>query len=107
MSDIQNPTVTDARGRSLEVKRLSRRETMRLMRQWGQASNIETWLGNSLLAACVRGIDGVPVPMPNTVDQVENLADKLDDDGLSAVANWIAEQRANEDPQAVRDAAKN
>jgi hypothetical protein len=65
MSDV-SATITDARGRSLEVRRLSRRETMRLMRQWGQASNVEAWLGNSLVASCVRAIDGVPVPVPAT-----------------------------------------
>jgi hypothetical protein len=105
MTDV-SVTITDSRGRSLEVRRLSRRETMRLMRQWGQASNVEAWLGNSLLAACVRAIDGVPVPMPNTPDQVENLVEKLDDAGLRAVAEWLQEQQP-EDLQAVKEAAKN
>jgi uncharacterized protein YidB (DUF937 family) len=106
MSEVSG-VITDARGRSLEVKRLGRRDSMRLMRQWGTASNVETWLGNSLLAACVRAIDNVPVPMPQTVDQVEVLADRLDDAGLRAVADWLAAQQAEVDPQAVRDAAKN
>jgi hypothetical protein len=96
----------DARGRSLEVRRLSRRETMRLMRQWGTASNVETWLGNSLVASCVRAIDGVPVPVPATPDQVEILVDKLADAGLRAVADWLSEQQP-EDTQAVKEAAKN
>jgi uncharacterized protein YidB (DUF937 family) len=105
MSDVST-TVTDARGRTLEVRRLGRRETMRLMRMWGTASNVETWLGNGLVAASVKAVDGVPVPLPVTVDQVEALADKLDDAGLRAVADWIAAQPAA-DLADLRDAAKN
>jgi hypothetical protein len=105
MSDV-SATITDARGRALDVRRLSRRETMRLMRQWGQASNVETWLGNSLVAACVRTVEGVPVPTPVTPDLVENLVDKLDDAGLRAVADWLSEQQPDALP-AVKEAAKN
>lgn len=99
--------ITDARGRSLEVQKLSRREIMRLMRQWGAASNVEMWVGNALIAANARSIDGVPVPMPNTIDQAEALVDRLDDPGLTAVAEWLAAQRESSDLAAAKDAVKN
>ncbi len=93
-------------GRRLEVQRLSRRESMRLMRQWGKASEVSIWFGQALLAACVRTLDGVPVLMPDNPDKVEALVEKLDDDGLVAVADWL-ERQSSDDPKEFKDAVKN
>jgi hypothetical protein len=93
-------------GRRLEVQRLGRRDSMRLMRQWGKASEVQMWFGQALLAACVRGIDSVPVLMPDNPDKAEALVEKLDDDGLIAVANWL-ENSAADDPKEFKDAVKN
>lgn len=101
-------TITDQKGRTIEVRRLSRRESMRLMRGWGAACNVEPWLGNALLAATCRGIDGVPQPTPATPDQVENLMDRLDDAGIDAIAEWVtAQAEASPDTALEIEAAKN
>ena len=53
-------SVTDSLGRIIEVRRVSRREAMRLMRQWGGAAcGVDLWLGNAMIAACARTIAGI------------------------------------------------
>lgn len=99
--------ITDTGGRQIEVRRLNRRDAMSYMRRWGTACNIETWLGNAMLAAMVRGIDGVPIPSPYTPDQVEILVERLDTAGLDAVGAWLMEKTAERDMTAEREAAKN
>lgn len=100
-------TITDARGRSLEVQRMTKRVQMRMMRQWGAASNVQMWVGNALIACHVKTIDGIPVPPPLTIDQVEALVDRLDDDGVNAVAEWLNGVNAERDMATERDAVKN
>jgi hypothetical protein len=102
----ESASVTDSRERVLEVKRLSRREVMRCMRQWGQASNVEQWLSLALLTASVRSVDGRPVPMPQNVEQVEAISELLGDEGTQAVADWYQKQAAP-DLGEERAAAKN
>lgn len=107
MSNEPNAIITDQKGRALEVKRLSRRESMRLMRGWGTGCNVEAWLGNALLAASCRGIDGVPIPLPSAPERVEDLVDRLDDAGIDAIAEWItAQSEAAPNAAAEIEAAK-
>ena len=87
------PTIIrDARGRALEVKRWSIREARRFTRAMGRASDIDRWFGEAVVAAQVRGIDGVPVLMPQTPDQADDLVERLGPDGLEAAAAWLNEQ---------------
>lgn len=94
MSNEPNTTITDQKGRALEVRRPTRRDSMRLMRGWGTACNVEMWVGQAMLAATCRSIDGVPIPLPTTADQAESLVDRLEDEGLNAIAEWLTEQNA-------------
>lgn len=95
--------VTDARGRQIEVRKLTRRETMRFMRQWGTASDVQMWMGNALIAAHAKSIDGVPLPAPISADMVEAVVDRLDDDGIQAVADWVVAARADANPDTIKN----
>lgn len=97
-------TVTDAKGRVLEVRRPSGMEGLRLTRACGKSADIDRWFGPIMLAACVRTIDGVPCPLPASVDQAEALADKVGPHGLDAVGKWASE---NPPEEFDKDAAKN
>ena len=99
-------TVTDAKGRVIEVKRPSRRETMRYMRMWGTACNVESWLALALVTVSAKSIDGVPVPVAVTPDKVEMAAELLGDEGLNALSQWYQDQ-PQADLGAERAAAKN
>lgn len=98
--------VTDSKGRVLEVKRLTRREVMRHMRQWGTASNVTDWLANALISAAVRSIDGKPIPVATTPDQIEAISEMLGQEGAEAVAKWFQED-GEPDLATARADAKN
>lgn len=100
---VATETIADARGRQIAVRRVTRRESMRLMRGWGTACNVQMWLGNALLAATARSVDGVPLPNPVTPEQAEATVDRLDDDGLNAIGEWLQAQAEVD----VTEAAKN
>lgn len=98
----------DENGRLIEVRKLSRRETMRLMRSWGPAANVEAWLAMAVVCASVHTLDNRPIPMPQTPDQVEGIAEMLKAEGFRAIEVWFQEQAQQElDLSAARLAAKN
>lgn len=99
-------SVTDALGRTLEIRKLSRRELMAGMRQWGAACNVTMWFSMAVAMASVRTLDGAPQPFPRTPEQVEALSAKLGDAGLEAIEQWYAAQD-EPDLSGVREAAKN
>ena len=96
-------TVTDSRGRVLEIKKPSPLERMRLTRACGTAADIQTYFGQAVAAFFVRSIDGAPQPTPSKVEQVDLMIDRVGDEGISAVVAWLAEQ----DDALNVDAAKN
>ena len=81
-------TVTDSLGRVLEVKKPTGREIMKLMRTCGSAWDVQAYQMNALFASCVVSIDGVPVPRPQNVDQVDALPEKVGPEGMDAVQAW-------------------
>ena len=83
-------TVTDATGRTIELRRPNALDRLRLFKAVGPAlAENDRYLGLAMLAACVTAIDGVPVPPPATENQIESLVQRLDDHGLSAVGNAL------------------
>ena len=107
MAGQASETITDANGRQIEVRRVTRRESMRLMRGWGAACNVQIWLGQAMLSACARSIDGVPCPIPATPDQAEALAERLDDTGLEAVGAWLQAKAEAAGGDDFKEVAKN
>ncbi len=84
-------TVTDHANRVLVVRRLNALDKLRLLKAAGPVlSENQAWLGVAMLAASVVEIDGVPVPLPTTEQQIEGLVGRLGDDGLDAVAALLA-----------------
>jgi hypothetical protein len=84
-------TVTDARSRVLTVRRMTALAKMRLFAMAGpELSKNEQWVGLAALASSVTAIDGDPVTA-NTVREVEFIVNRLDDEGLEAVAKVYQE----------------
>ena len=80
-------TVSDRTGRTLTARKLSALDKLRLLKAAGPVlSDNQAWLGVAMLAASVVDIDGVPVPIPATEQQIEALVGRLGDAGLDAVA---------------------
>lgn len=102
MADGEPTIIRDAKGRALEVRRWSIREARRFTRAMGRAADIDRWFGEAVVAAQVRGIDGVPVIMPETPDRADDLVEKLGPEGLEAAANWLNEQPAPDPKEELR-----
>ncbi|GBQ09731.1 hypothetical protein [Swaminathania salitolerans] len=69
----------------------------------GEAAS--AWLDYAQMICSVSAIDGVPVPMPGTKDEIRALARRIGNDGLAALHPVFAEARAAE--ETMLDTAKN
>jgi hypothetical protein len=85
-------TITDTRGRKIEVRKLKTLDKMRLYELVG-SSNAENsqYLGFAALAYSVVSIDGNPIGRPATKLALETTVQELDDDGFDAVGKAIEE----------------
>jgi hypothetical protein len=89
------PTVTDALGRRLALRRLTALDKLRLFKAAGPVlSHNQPWLGMAVLAASVSAIDDIPVPQPASEQQVEALVGRLGDAGIAAIGAALAERVA-------------
>ena len=87
--------VIDARGRVLQLRRLSVLDRLRLFEAAGaELSRNDRWLGLAVLAASVGVIDGVPVPLPASKAGIEAAVQRLDEAGLAAVAAGLQPEPA-------------
>lgn len=85
-------TVTDARGRVIGLRKLSPLDRMRLFRVVGsEGVKNEFYFGYATLAYHVTSIDGEAVVRPTNEMQLEALVQRLDDDGLAAIAKGVSD----------------
>lgn len=98
--------VVDARGRAIKVRQLKAIDRMRL---FGFIDNSmadkDRWLSYAFLASCCAAIDGDPVMLPSGTKEIEFLVQRLDDEGLNAIATKLTEI-AGETAGAGDEAAK-
>ena len=86
--------VVDSRGRLLGLRRLSVLDRLRLYEAAGaELSRNDRWLGLAILAASVAVIDGVPVPLPASKAGIEAAVQRLDEEGLAAVAAGLTPEK--------------
>ncbi len=87
---LQRVEVRDGLGRMLEVRRPGALDRLRLFKAVGPVlAENERYLGYAMLAMCVCGIDGVPVPGVVNEAQLEALVARLGDAGLVAVGDAL------------------
>ncbi len=87
--------VIDARGRVLQLRKLSVLDRLRLFEAAGaELSRNDRWLGLAVLAASVGAIAGVPVPLPASTAGSEAAVQRLDEAGLAAVAAGLQPEPA-------------
>jgi hypothetical protein len=73
-------------------------DTLRLFKAaGGELSQNDAWLSMAGIAFAVSSIDGVPVPQPTNVAQIENVIEKLGNDGITAIAADLAADPDNSD----------
>ena len=95
-------TATDALGRVLSFRRPTALDTLRLFKAaGGDLSQNDAWLSMAGIAFAVTCIDDVPVPQPTNVAQIENVVEKLGNDGITAIASALATDPDNSDKVSV------
>jgi hypothetical protein len=98
--------VTDARGRKIKIRKLTAFDRLRLFEALGgELSDNAMYFGYSMSASCVISIDGTVEAPPIKKIQIEAMIQRLDDDGLEAVAKGYRENfRGAEsgDPAAIK-----
>ena len=89
--DERTATVTDSRGRTIKIKKLSALDRMRLFRAMG-AVHAENRMAAAYAsaAAAVTELEGTHVPSPINELQLDAIVGRLDEDGLEAVVNGLA-----------------
>ena len=83
-------TLTDATGRTLTVRNLTALDRLRMLQVIGAENQM--YMGYASLAFHVTAVDGVDEPRPGNLLGVEALVQRLGDEGLNAVAEWLAGQ---------------
>ena len=88
---MDSVTVTDARNRSIEVRRIKTLDRMRILELIGSDNSANShYLSFATLAYSVVSIDGMPVPTVRSKLALEAVVQQLDDDGFAAVADAFA-----------------
>ena len=83
--------VTAVSGKKITLKRPEVLAQLRLVDAIGESASNRVYLAMCLPLMYVADIDGVPVHLPATKREVEALFQRLDEDGLEAVNEGIAE----------------
>ncbi|QOF94206.1 hypothetical protein IFJ82_09600 [Novacetimonas hansenii] len=93
---MSNETITDTKGRKIEVKEVAGSRLARLTRIAGDAFGENAWTTGTLARATVLSIEGVPCPpAPQNLNELDGLWDSVDADAASAALEWlIAKQKA-------------
>jgi hypothetical protein len=100
--------VRDERGRVIGIKKMAPIDRMRISGFiGGELSDNPAYFGTPL-AACVREIDGEPIPMATSPGTSKILSISSDEDGLEAVANGMRSRLdQGESEKELLDEAKN
>ncbi|MFT8335406.1 MAG: hypothetical protein ABF628_04425 [Acetobacter orientalis] len=89
-------TITDAKGRKIEVQEVVGSALARLTRLAGASFGENAWTTGTLARATVRSVAGVPTPAEaRSVKELDGLWDIVDPDAAEAALKWlIAKQEA-------------
>lgn len=106
-SKAKATVVTDALGRKIGVRKLSALDKFELSMLMGPQSTNMGAMQHAVMACSATSIDGEEVSPPATMGQLRIILQRLDDDGLEAVAQaymdmgWLGEELIN--PDAVKN----
>lgn len=97
-----------APGRTLALRELDPGDMLDLIEAGGTATAgaaASTWLSYAQMVCSVRAVNGVPVQMPVTKDEIRDLARRIGNDGIMLLQPFFFDADSQQD--AVLDTAKN
>lgn len=87
MSEENTSIVTDPRGRTIKIRKLSALDRMRLYEMLGgNLSDNMQYMAYAMVAASVTEIDGNKEGFPGNKRQLEAMVSSLGDEGIEAIA---------------------
>ena len=100
-SDGAELTRTDSKGRVLVVRQLNLREEMDLLSVAGPDDAMNRrWMMYATMVACVRSIDGAPIPMAAKRTALLNNIDRIGAEGVAVVASILAAETPDDADEA-------
>jgi hypothetical protein len=101
-------TIDTPNGFAVTLKRPGVLSSFRLVKMLGDAARNVVYMNMVLPFTYIVAIDGKPVAPPNTEREIEALISRLDEDGVAAVMNAVAENfGAQQDPAEAQNEVKN
>ena len=100
-------TVHDSAGRAIELKKPVVLAQYRLIEILGDSAKNETYTRMVLPLIYVASVDGEPVTPMVKKSELEALIQRLDEHGIAAVMNGVAEHFGAQDPEKDKAALKN
>lgn len=97
---------TDVTGRTVRIRKLDPRDNMRLARLVGaECVKNEEYMIYARAAYVVTAINGEPESAPQSIAEIEAMADRLGEDGIIKVVETYSEHFAPKptDPAAVKN----
>lgn len=103
----QSFDVTDARGRTITLRKPGVLAQFRLVEALGETASNATYVNMVLPLLFVHAVDGEQTGALASKVLVEALIQRLDDDGIAAVIKGVEEHFGKQDAEADRAALKN
>lgn len=103
----QSFVVTDAKGRSITLKKPGVLSQFRLIEALGDTAKNSVYTAMVIPIIFVTDIDGDPIPQPQSKREIEALIQRLDDEGIEAVSNGVMENFGASTTDADKEALKN
>lgn len=82
-------TATDARGRVFTLRKPGPIAKLRFIEAMGESSSNPLWVGIVSQLMYVAAIDGEPIATPRAKTEIEALYQRIDDDGMEAIAKEL------------------
>ena len=93
----------DKKGRTLTFRKMNALEQSRVVRAAGEHASNESYMTFFVYpAVSVAAIDGLPIPFPTNLKQIDSVIGQLGDEGMDLCINRIA--RLVKDAQERQDA---
>jgi hypothetical protein len=82
--------ITDKAGRSITLRHVGVVETLRLYKAVGPKLSLNpAYMGMAEVAASIAALDGIPIPFPDGEASIENILQRLGDEGTDLVSAVI------------------
>ena len=92
-------TVTDAKGRTLKLKKPVALAQYRMIEAMGDSASIQAYFAMAMPLIYLVSIDGDAVYTPNRKSELEALIQRLDTDGIDAIMQGIQDNFITPDPE--------